>query len=62
MPSNQIINSSEALSASSGGVLEYLMNMYVYLSEHGSTLSATVGLVVEQGHALLNAERLEDRF
>ena len=34
--------------------------MHVHLAEHGRRYSAAIGFVGEQGHALLNAERLED--
>ena len=44
----------------SGGVLENLLNVYIYLPKHGRRYSAGIGFVGEQGHPLLNAERLED--
>jgi rhamnogalacturonan endolyase len=47
-------------SLGSAGVLENLLNVHVHLAEYGRRYSAAIGFVGEQGHALLNAERLED--
>jgi hypothetical protein len=47
-------------SLGSSGVLENLLDVHVHLAEHGRRYSAAIGFVGEQGHALLNAERLED--
>ena len=47
-------------SLGSAGVLENLLDVHVHLAEHGRRCSAAIGFVGEQGHALLNAERLED--
>jgi hypothetical protein len=44
------------------GVLKDLLNMHVHLPKHGRCNGAGIGLIGEQRHALLNAERLEDRL
>jgi hypothetical protein len=61
-PSALAIKSFEILSVSSGGVFEDLLNMHVRLPKHGGRYGAGIGLVGEQRHTLLNAERLEDRL
>jgi hypothetical protein len=45
-----------------GEALEHLLNMHVHLPQHGWRDGACVGLIGQKGHALLDAERLEDRF
>ena len=46
----------------SGRVFEYLLNMHVHLPEHGRRHSAAVGFIAEKGHAVLNAEGLQNRL
>jgi hypothetical protein len=46
----------------SGVVLDDLLYMHFHLPKQGRRYRACNGLVGEQGYALLNAERLEDRL
>ena len=43
-------------------VPEDLLNMYIHLSKYGRRYRAAVSFVCEEGHALLDAERFQDRF
>ncbi len=43
-------------------MFEDLLDVHVHLPEHGRRDGATVGLVAEKRHAVLNADRLENRL
>lgn len=62
LASNQRCECSVFCSMSFGEALEDLLDMHVHLPQHGWRYGTCIGLIGQKGHALLDAERLEDHF
>jgi hypothetical protein len=58
-----LVNKSSSLHyVVSGRMFEYLLDMHIHLSEYRGGDGIAVALVGENGHTLLDAERLENGF